>query len=306
MPGHSTRTPTRTPSTRTLSAVLAAGAALAGVVVAAPAHAAASAARSTVRRCHDDFASLTPDQKHGKRVHAPSNVTRPTGIAIPAGMGVYGVANDLGTDGALRYQTLAGPTAFVCSGAALSEDDVSWATFRSAKTHSHSLTATFMLGQGAFPAECEYLAAAHRHKAARQAASLYSGKVSQCREETEDTPAGSRIRPIFLTGKRSGPIAIVIHARKGTEYTGPAVTHAGHETRPVKTTTPTISVAVLSWKSKKSYTWPQTMDCSLTASQHKTCAKAGAVFLDQALQGTYGWSASAAARAARKVESAAH
>ena len=260
-----------------------------------------------VRFCPADFRRVDPGNSPSRKVHVPSTVSRPVGLKLPSSMALYGVANDhrLSTSGkgSLAYQTLAGPTAFSCSGAGISEDDVSWASFRSKTVPSHSITATFMQGQEAFPALCEYLVAAHRPAAARAWAHTFAAKVSECRKWTNDTPVSGRMRQVTVTANRSGPTVVVIHAPKGAELAGPALTASGKYLPARKTTTPTVSVAIFSFKTTKSYTWPQTLDCSVPSTRPPVCGAAAAAFVDEALQGTYGWSARGAAQAARAVAS---
>lgn len=262
---------------------------------------------SPVRSCPADFRSILAGTTP-RKVHVPPTVSRPVGLQLPSSMALYGVANDrrLATygKGALAYQTVAGPTVFACSGTGVSQDDVSWASFRSKTVPSHSVTATFMQGQQAFDALCEYLLAAHRPAAARAWAHTYAGKVRDCRKFTNDTPASARLRQVTVTANRWGPTVIVIHAPKGAELTGPALTAHGQYLPRPRSTTPTVSVAVFSFRSTKSFTWPQTLDCSVPSVRPHVCGAAAAVFVDEALQGSYKWAPRGAARAARRVASA--
>jgi hypothetical protein len=263
---------------------------------------------SPVRSCPADFQHLDRNGRPTRTVHAPSTVSRPVGLRLPDSMALYGVANDRRIasrgGGSLAYQSLAGPTAFACSGIAGSQDDVSWASFRSRTASAHSITATFMQGQEAFPALCEYLLAAHRPAAARAWAHTFAAKAGQCRKWTNDTPVSARIRQVRVTARRFGPTVIVIHAPKGAELSGPAVTSHGNDLSRPRTTTPTVSVALFSYRSTTLFTWPQTLDCSLPSTRPHACAAAAAVFVDEALQGSYNWGPRGAARAARKVASA--
>jgi hypothetical protein len=262
---------------------------------------------SPVRFCPADSRHIDGNGTPSRKVHVPPTVSRPVGLRIPDSMALYGVANDrplaTGGNGSLAYQTLAGPTAFACSGVGVSQDDVSWASFRSRTVPSHSITATFLQGQDGFPALCEYLVAAQRPAAARAWAHTFAAKARQCRGWTNDTPGSARLRQVTVTATRSGPTVIVIHAPRGAELTGPALTKRGKFVSGPRTTTPTVSVAIFSFKSTKSFTWPQTLDCSVPAPRPHTCAAAAAAFVDEALQGSYQWAPRGAARAARKVAS---
>lgn len=243
-----------------------------------------------------------------KRVHAPASVSRPVGLRLGRRMELYGVMNDRAHTSsgavALAYQTLAGPTGFSCSGLGISQDDVSWASFRAPRGGPHSITATFNAGQEVFPAMCAYLAGAHRPAAARAWARAYGESLRQCRQWTNDAPLSATLRPVAVTSKRGGPIVVVIDAPVGSQYAGPALNSWGKSLPQPRTTTETVSVAILSYTSNKTFTIPQTLDCSLPAGQRNLCASAVAVFADEALQGSYHWSARGAARAARKIATA--
>jgi hypothetical protein len=78
-------------------------------------------------------------------------VSRPVGLRVGRVMALSGVMNNRrrtssGNVG-LAYQTLAGPTGFACSGLGNAQDDVSWASFRSLRGGSHSMTAMFDAGR---------------------------------------------------------------------------------------------------------------------------------------------------------------
>lgn len=276
-----------------------------GVAVLAVAMTPASAAtreRLPVTGCPADFVTLPPVAP-GRHAHAPANVTRPPGFRPTPGMALYGVAsNSVRHRGrGIGYEAMAGPRGYACSGVGEWEDDISFATLRSPKHPSLAVTARFGYGQGGFAALCAYLAAAGRTHDARALAHAFGVTLHQCRKQTPNMPRAAHTRGVALRAQHAAPFAVVIRAPAGTETTWGAIGQNRRMLRGHRTTTPTVSVAIVKYTSLQQLLSPQTLDCSLPAARHRVCVAAARAFVGETLMTSYGWNRKAAAHAGRTV-----
>jgi hypothetical protein len=273
------------------------------IVLAGVTPAANAVARSLpVRGCPADFSTLPPVAP-AHHAHVPTDVTRPPGYRPTRGVALYGVASDsVRTRGnKLGYEALAAPTGYACSGVGGWEDDISFATFRSRTNRSHAVTARFNFGQGGFAALCAYLDAAGRVHAARRVAHLFRETLRQCRQQTPDLPKPAHARGVRLSTRHAAPFAVVIRAPAGSETTWGPITRDGTFQRGHRTTTPTVSVAIVKYISLRRFVSPQSLDCSLPSARHSTCVVAARAFVSETMITSFGWNPSAAARAGRSV-----
>lgn len=286
-------------SVRRVGACLAVGAAL---VAAGMTPAAAHANPVPVRGCPNDFVTLPPVAP-ARHAHVPADVTRPPGFRATAGMTLYGVATSAVRHhgGGIGYEAIAGPSGYLCSGIGEYEDDVSFATLQSRRHPSFAVTARFGYGQGGFAALCTYLSAAGRTHAARRLAHEFGMTLRECREQTPNMPKAAHARGVRISAVRSALFAVVIHAPAGSERTWGQIGPNGKARRGHITTTPTLSVAIVRFRSLNRLYSPQTLDCSLPAARHSTCVAAGRAFVGETLMTSYGWNRNAAARAGRAV-----
>ena len=291
-------------SVRRVGASLAVLVAALGVtaVAASPAAARSHAALIPVQGCPADFVTEPPVAPR-RHAHAPADVVRPPGFRPTPGMALYGVASaSVRHHGAgVGYETIAGPRGYRCSGLGFYEDDVSFATLQSPKHPTFALGARFGYGQGGFAALCSYLLAAGRTHDARAIAHEVGMTLRECREQTPNMPKGSHARAVRFSAQRTAPFAVVIHARAGSERICWPIGRGGKALRGHRTTTPTLSVAIVKYTSLHRLHSPQTLDCSLPAARRGTCVTAARAFAAENLVTSYGWGRKAAARAGRAV-----
>jgi hypothetical protein len=288
-------------------------AALVGVLVgllwvAAPADSMSSprVAAHAVRRCPADFVTLPPAGA-ARRAKPPRSVPRPPGVRVRRGEALYAVASDMlrGHKGSrFGYETVLGPSRFSCSGIGAFLDEVSFATLLSPTHPSHVVSASFNMGQGGYDAWCGYLAAGGRRAAARAVARAFGTTIRQCRQATPDLPRRARASGVRLAKGSAAPFAVVIRAPRRSERTGEHVSRTGKQIAGRKTTTPTVSVAIVKYTSASRYVAPQALDCSLPRAQRRTCVSAGQAFASETLLRSFGWSAAKAAAAGRAVAKA--
>ena len=281
---------------------------ISATVVAGPAHSASGPAQVQrgVRGCPADFVTLPPAGA-ARRAKPPRSVPRPPGVRVKRGTALYAVATVMARHraGRVGYETLLGPTGLACSGVGGWEDDVSFATLVSPTHPSEVVSARFNFGQGGFSALCGYLAAAGRRAAAREVGHTIGLTVRQCRTTgAPDLPAAAHTRGVRLAGGSSAPFAVVISAPRGSETTWMHVTRHAKIVSGRRTTTPTVSVAVVKYKRSKvlaGFVSPQALDCSLPPAQRGKCVSAAQAFVSETMLRSFGWSAAKSAAAGRKV-----
>jgi hypothetical protein len=79
------------------------------------------------------------------------------------------------------------------------------------------------------------------------------------------------------------------------------VTRTGQFVAGRRTTTATVSVAVVTFTSLHHLVSPQALNCSLPGSQRRMCVAGGQAFVSETLLRSFGWSRSRAAAAGRAV-----
>jgi hypothetical protein len=271
---------------------------LAAFVVPAP----AVAARATVHSCGHDFLTVPPVAP-ARVAHPPKGLAPPPGVRDGNGLAFWAMAS-ISTSAGPRhvgYEVLAAPTGSACAGLGYYEDDISYATFWSKTDPSRAVTARFGFGQGGFSAICAYLAAAGRTAAAKSLARTFRMTLAQCRKDTADLPASAHARGVRLRAPNSAPFAVIVKAPTGSESTPSRVTASGQFTRGRKTTTPTLSVALVRYTGLRGFVSPQSYDCSLPAAKRSICLRGIRAFVAETLITSFRWSRTAADTAARKV-----
>lgn len=280
-------------------------------LIAAPASWASSPIHGVrgVRGCPADFVTLPPAGA-ARRAKPPRSVPRPPGVRVRRGAALYAVATAEARHraGRVGYETLLGPAGMSCSGVGGWEDDISFATLVSPTQPSHVVSARFNFGQGGFSALCAYLAAGGRRADARAVAHTIGLTLHQCRTTgAPDLPAAARARGVRLAGSSRAPFAVIINAPRGSETTWMHVTRHAKIVSGRRTTTQTVSVAVVKYVKSRSlagFVSPLALDCSLPATQRARCVAAAQAFASETMLRTFGWSAAKSAAAGRKVAAA--
>jgi hypothetical protein len=281
-----------------------AGTAVSSAAVRATTMRAAATTTVKVRRCARDFLMVPPGGP-ARRARPPSALSTPPGVHRLRGTAWFAVASN-STPHPIGYEALLAPSRFACSGTGDSEDELSFATWTSTTHRSQAISAHFGLAQGGFTALCGYLAAAHRHAAASSVAREFGTTVAACRRTGAlDMPASAHARGVKLRSGMRAPFAVVIRAPAGTESTGLRVARNGAFLRGHKTTTPTLSVAIVVYRGLSAFVSPQTLDCSLPIARRSTCVRAIQAFASETLASSFRWHSRDAARAGRKVVVAA-